>query len=348
MNNTKYVITGLFVIGGLLLLATLIVWFEGLPGILRGSYTVRAHLPNSMGIRASKRVYRDGIAIGDVTAVSSSLPEKPGVWVAMRINAGEEVPKDARLIAQSSAMGEALLDFRTTKVPTGGYLPTDGSASVEGIEEPYSFLPEEVSGALSEAAGNLAGLKDLIANLTELTQPRTLADVKAGKPRNLSTTLEEFSTAAESVQALAADPDTKALLSSARTSADELSKTLVAARQTMAEIQATFKDVGADAGGTLASIQKTSDTWRETGQKVDLLVQQMALDADHADRLVGDLTAVVAGVREGKGTVGKLMTDPELHNALVTLTENLNALASDAKRLITFWREEGILAKDKK
>ena len=91
MNNTKYVITGLFVIGGLALLAILIVWFEGLPGLLRGTYTVRAHLANSMGIRESKRVHRDGIAIGDVTAVTSSLPDEPGVWVVMRISAAEKI-----------------------------------------------------------------------------------------------------------------------------------------------------------------------------------------------------------------------------------------------------------------
>jgi len=347
MNKTKYVITGLFVIGGLVLVTILILWFEGLPGLVRGTYTVRAHLSNSMGIRESKRVHRDGIAIGDVTAVTSSLPDEPGVWVVMRTSAAEKIPSDARLVAQTSAMGDTSLDFQTTKVPTGGYLPADGSAVVKGASEPYSFLPEGITGSLREVAGDLAGLKALIANLTELTQPRTLADVKAGKPRNLSTTLQEFSAAAESVQALAQDPDTKALLSSARTSADELAKTLVAARQTLAEIEKTFKNVGADAGGTLTSMQKTSDTWRKTGENVDLLVQQIARNADHADRLVGDLTAVVENIREGKGTVGKLLTDPELHDALTTLVENLNALTSDAKRLVTFWREEGILAKEK-
>ena len=348
MSHAKYVITGLFVIGGLVLVATLIIWFEGVASVLRGGYTVRAHLPNSMGLRKGKPVHRDGIAVGEVSAVTSSLPERPGVWVVMQIGTAHRIPQDARLVATSNAMGDTALDFRTTEVPTGGYLPTDGSATVTGAPEPYSFLPEEVTGDLSEAVRSLAELKPLVANLTELTEPRTLADVEAGLPRNLTTTLLEFSETARSVKALADDPDTKALVASAKTSADELGKTLVAARATLAEIEKTFKDVGTRADGSLASLQKTSDAWRQTAGNVDLLLQRISDNADQVDRLVGHLTAIAAGVREGKGTAGKFLTDPHLHNALVTLVENLNALSTNARRLITLWREEGILAKEEK
>ena len=77
-DDKKHIFVGLFVLGGLVLLMTLIVWFQGIAVYLRGGYEVRAHLDSSAGIRAGKRVTLDGLEIGDVREVVSSLPH-PGV-----------------------------------------------------------------------------------------------------------------------------------------------------------------------------------------------------------------------------------------------------------------------------
>ena len=66
MNNRKQIVVGLFVIVGLVLLGTMIVWFEGVAFLIRGGYIVTAHMDNAIGIREGKRVNVDGIEVGEV------------------------------------------------------------------------------------------------------------------------------------------------------------------------------------------------------------------------------------------------------------------------------------------
>lgn len=343
MNSAKHILTGLFVLAGLVILGTLIIWFEGVPRYIRGGYAVRAHLPNSMGITSGKRVHRDGIEIGDVADVTSSLPERPGVWVVMRINAGETIPASAVFRVQASAMGDARLDFRTDAAPVGGTLPADGSAVLEGRAEPYSFLPQDLQDRLTQALESVGDLKDVLRNLKDLTEPRALADVGAGKPRNLPTALEQFSDTAASLQHLAEGPATRDLLANANQSLEELQTTLARSRQSLAQLDETLKawqQVGYDTRDTMAVIRKT-------GQNADQMVEKIDKDAEKIGQLVDQLSAAAKDLRDGKGTLGKLMTDPELHDSLVALLENLNQVSKEAERLLVRWRKEGILSKEK-
>ena len=343
MNSAKHVLTGLFVLAGLVLLGTLIVWFEGVPRYIRGGYAIRAHLPNSMGITSGKRVHRDGIEIGEVADVASSLPQRPGVWIIMRINAGQSVPASAVFTVHASAMGDARLDFRTDAAPGAGTLPTDGSAVIEGRVEPYSFLPSDLQDRLAQALESVGDLKDVLRNLKDLTEPRTLADVRAGKPRNLPTTLEQFSDTAASLQHLAEGPATRDLLANANQGLEDLQATLARSRQSLAQLDETLKawqQVGYDTRDTMAVVRKT-------GRNADQMVEKVAKDAEKIGQLVEQLSTAVKDLREGKGTLGKLMADPELHDALLALVENLNQVSKETERLLVRWRKEGILSKEK-
>lgn len=351
-SNTRYVITGLFVIVGIALLGLLIIWFEGVASVIRGGYEVRAALENSYGIREGKRVHRDGMEVGEVLAVRSRLPEELGVWLVMRINADETIPARAKFIIQQSTVGDRFLDFRTQELPVRDTLPTDGSAVIP-MEDVHvrapSILPDELMESLREGMNQLGGLQDVVESLRELLEPRDLAAVKKGrKPANLSSMIEQFSLAAAVIQKRADDPRTVKLMESSREAADELKTTLTRARKTMDEIDKTvavYRKTGEQAGEALEGVKSTAETYRELGDEAKRAAAAFAHDAEKAEKLIDELTAIATAVREGEGTVGKLITDDELHRILVTLAENLNQTADDVQRLVTMWREEGILSK---
>ncbi len=341
MSNTKHFIVGLFVAGGLALLAALIVWFEGVAGVLRGGYEVRAHLENSGGIREGKRVHRDGIVVGQVSGVESSLPERPGVWLVMKIYEDEPVPDDATLFVEWGAMGDAFIDFRTAAKPVGKPLPTDDTAVVRDVVvKPHSFLPEGVMDRVTALTKETEDLKALINNVRELTEPRTVKDVKAGKPVNLPATLDQLSDTAAALRGFIQDEETRKLITAARKSAEELSTTLTEARKTMTEVEKEVKATGTATRETLATARKTAGN-------ADEMIAKIAQDAEKAGKLVEGLTAIAQDLRAGKGTAGKLLTDEKLHEALLTLVENLNSMTEEAERLMIFWREEGVFAKEK-
>jgi len=338
MNDRKHIVVGLFVLGGLVLLGVLVMWFEGMARFVRTRYEVRGHLPSSIGVRAGKRVHKDGMEVGDVVNVVSSLPERPGVWVHMRIDEDTDIPIEAQFIAQQMTMGDIFLDFET-KRPSTKSLPKDGSARIEGLIKTPSLLPEDMLEDVREGIATLKRLEPLSKSLEELVAPRTVEEVESGaKLGNLSSAVKQFQTTARTLQDELKDPKSGfgQLLAGAQKSTEELSKTLTEARTTFASIRETA-----------AVYQKSGTKANEVMEKASALADQLKKDADEAQKLLANVGAVVDGVRQGKGTLGKLVADDELHLKLVTLIENLEAVTDNANRLMTLWREQGVLAKEK-
>jgi ABC-type transporter Mla subunit MlaD len=335
-SDKKHIIVGLFVLGGLVLLALLVIWFQGLALTLRGGYTVSGHLATSTGVRAGKRVLMDGLEVGEVHDVVTSLPDRPGVWVRMRIAPQTRIPLEARLVAQQSAVGDVSLDFQTKQAPTG-FLPTDGAAAVEGVVLSPALLPEDLVADFRKTLGQLDGAGDLIKNLTELTAPRSLKDVASGKPKNLMTALEQFQESAKGIQDFLQDNDTKKLFASASQAADNLTSTLEDARQ------------------AIDAFKTTADTYNEAGKKADAMVvkgtemiTEFGEDADDARKMIENLNGLVTDLRAGKGSLGQLIASDELHRELTNLVENLTTMTRSADKLIIMWRHEGIMAKEGK
>ena len=336
MNERKHILVGLFVLGGLILLGTLIVWFEGVSHLIRGGYEVRAHLPTAKGIRVGKRVHLDGIEIGDVTDITSSQPDRPGVWVHMRIDPEDRIPKGAAFVAQQTMAGDVYLDFHSP-AETTAYRATDGSATVDGRLKPPSLLPEDVMKQVYEAMRKIEDVEALLTNLTQLTRPPE--DVPPGKRKNLWTLIDQFHSTAETVENQLSGKDTEhglgRLLVQTGAAAEELQKTLKEARKTLAGADKTFK--------TISGLGKKGEALLAKG---DALIAKLGKTADAADKLLADLNAAVTDARQGKGTIGKMMTDDELHRALVALVRNLRQMTDNANRLLTMWRKEGILSKE--
>ena len=90
-----------------------------------------------------------------------------------------------------------------------------------------------------------------------------------------------------------------------------LDEALVAVSTTASDAQRLMNDVGGDVRAILAS----------------------------TERLTGDLTAIVSNVREGKGTVGKLITDDALYRSA-------RAMAGDAEKAIANVREASAEARN--
>jgi phospholipid/cholesterol/gamma-HCH transport system substrate-binding protein len=346
VSDRKHIMVGLFVLGGLILLGVLIVWFKGVAGFVRGGYDITIHLDTSQGVSSGKPVTLDGLPVGSVASVYSSLPERPGVWTKVRITGGIRIPAETRFTAQQSTLGEILLDFKSPAQPGGEYLPMDGSVRLEGIAQSPSLLPQSVVDDLHDGITDLRkgveqfrGLDTLIANLKELTEPRTLADYKAGKSKNLWTTLEQFENAAGTIQNEIQNPDSRfgKLLTEATKASQDLRVALDKAGQSLDEVNKA-----------IASIEKAGKSVGLVSDNANVFLDKLSKDSDRLAAMLDNMNGVLSDVRQGKGTLGKLLTSDQLHAELVNLIENLQAMTDNANRLITMWRERGLLSKEGK
>jgi phospholipid/cholesterol/gamma-HCH transport system substrate-binding protein len=347
VNDKKHILVGVFVLVGAILLGTMIVWFEGVAILVRGGYAVDVHLDSAVGIRPGKRVHLDGIEAGEVVGVTSAEPEKRGVWLQLRLSPGTQVPKNAQFVAQQSATGgDAFMDFRSVG-PSRDFLPADGSARIEGAILPPALLPA-----------------DLVANLGEVLAPRTLEDVKAGKPHNLVSTLAQFSVTAAAIQDEFQKPESRfsQFLGKATTSTEELTKTLKIIQDTLTKPDSDLnrlltdsRKMVNDVDATLLSVRTTAETYTkagvsltETSEEAKKALAEFNKDAQEIGVLAKNLNAVAENLQKGQGTMGKLMTSDELHRQLVTLVENLQKMTDNTNRLITLWREQGVFSKEGK
>jgi phospholipid/cholesterol/gamma-HCH transport system substrate-binding protein len=357
MNDRKYILVGLFVLGGLIILATLIIWFRGVAELVQGGYVVSVHLPTSDGVRGGKPVTQDGLPVGYVMDATSSLPERPGVWIRIRITGSHQIPQSATFVAQQNMVGEIALDFKSAAAlevyPATEYLPMDGTARLEGLAKGVSLLPESIVGdlhdgivALGRGAEQLRGLDILIVNLKELTDPRTLADLKAGKHENLWTTLAQFEEAARAIQNQLQNADSPfgKLLANGQKAVEDFRSVLGQAGKSVE----TIGKAAESAGKTLSEFDAAAQTIKTTGDRAVAFLDKLSKDSDQLAALLKNLNDVIADARQGKGTLGQLIATDQLHRELVNLVENLQSMSDNANRLITMWREKGLLSKEGK
>jgi phospholipid/cholesterol/gamma-HCH transport system substrate-binding protein len=351
VSDRKYILVGLFVLIGLILLGTLIVWFRGFTGFLRGGYNVNVHMVSSQGIRAGKPVNMDGLSCGYVTEVSSSLPEQPGVWIRIHVIDSMRIPKDSMIVAQQTAVGDIYLDFRSSlkvqyPLKDTDYLPMDGSARLSGIIKGPSLLPEgiveDLHTGIAELKNGMDQLKEVgtvLANLKELTEPRTLEDLKTGKRKNLWTTLEQFDATALSVQNSLDKPDSQfgQLLTEVRKAATDLRTVMDKAGKTVENVDKA-----------VASIDEAGKGIQTVSVDASVFLKKLSKDADDLNATIAGANAVLENIQKGKGTLGKLVADEQLHREMVNLIENLQTMTDNISRLVTMWREQGLLAKEEK
>lgn len=114
---------------------------------------------------------------------------------------------------------------------------------------------------------------------------------------------------------------------------------------TIDTIDTTIADVQGQLGVALVSI---SDTARTAQALVDDVGRDVRAIAESGNRISRDLRSVIADVKAGRGTVGKLMTDDALYRQLKEVSEqaraaveNLKEATEQAKEAVADFRGEG-------
>ena len=108
----------------------------------------------------------------------------------------------------------------------------------------------------------------------------------------------------------------------------EKNASIVCKEQYQSALEAAVEEIR---GQTLAVLKKTSaglDTWTALG--TNLITTQERLE-----QLVGRLNDIVAGVEQGKGTAGKLITDPALADEAQNLLARANAVMGELQGVAT-------------
>ncbi|HEX7009264.1 MAG TPA: MlaD family protein [Phycisphaeraceae bacterium] len=319
-ERTRNIVVGITTLAGLAGLLALLLLFGYLPAWFKEGYHVTVELPQAGGLNTSNRVYLSGIDIGEVESVSLRPPPQKGVIAVARIRSDVRIPQNARVVVESSSLlgGSAIVAFQVDGVDgqVEQYLPTDGSAVVQGQVPSLMDLGDTIQQLSQE-------WKQVGQHLNRLLEPRSPDAVDTGQTAaNLSTVLQR-------VDARMAEM-----------------KEVIAGIQAYTNDEQLRQDIRAAAAGSRQLIDELSTSAQELrqtlGQSVQSLRDRYVALADDLSHTAATIQRLVAAAEQPDGTLGKMINDPSLYNNLNDTFQRMQQAIDEMRLLIQKWKAEGV------
>lgn len=327
--------TGLTAIIGIAGLSVLFIVFGELGNITARTYRVQIQAPTASGLKDTSPVTLNGVRVGQLTRIRV-LPGNRGVEVALSVNHGVTIPRCVDLSVESSFVGETSLELTIPRNATDQQLADviKPGETIQGRElrSLLSRLSESVQGPLerlTQTAEKVDALADEYVKvgqrINDLLEPRTPAEVAAGSPPNIRSAVARLDTALAGANQWLGDAElrTKAkdLLTKADTIAGQVSTTVETLKATAGKIDAAVE-------GTSQKLSAALGTMNDTLREVQSAAEQFA--------------TALESVNKGTGTLGQLVSNPDLYNSINDAAKRLEKALSEVEMLAQKVKAEGV------
>ncbi len=309
---TREIWIGLTAIGGLLVLAWMLMRFGELAGVGVEHRRLVIRIDSARGISAVAPVTYRGVRIGDVTGIGLAEDNSGQALVSLRYRADAALPTDFDIFLDASFVGEATLDIE----PRDGW---DGSIA-PGQGEEYAVEVRSLSSAItSELGSRLARLEQTADRVDALAEIYTdvgqrlagVIDSNDDRAPDLKATLERIDTVLARAESWL---DEGALLADMR---DAITR---------------FEDSATIIGDETRALRQRAETTMDAADAALLTLDQAG----------AEVTAIAARINRGEGTLGQLATNPDLYRSLEAVVEELQMIIRDARLLVEKFRDEGV------
>ena len=116
-SNTETVV-GIFLLMGVGVLCTLILFFGQVEDLFKPTYTVTVKFPNASGLLKGSDVFLSGAHIGKVITDPTPIPDTEKVEVKLKIDSNIHIRKDARyVIGSSGLLGDLYVEVKPHEYP---------------------------------------------------------------------------------------------------------------------------------------------------------------------------------------------------------------------------------------
>ncbi len=334
-ENTRNVAIGLTVLIGLCMLVVLVLAFTGLPQLFQTGYTIKMHFEQTHDIVPGDPIYLRGKRVGLVQDVEFTDDDpRKGVTITAKVRSDVRLPGNIQArVFTKGLVGKGYLslipdgplpvDPKTGKMKE--FYSTDEIIVLQGIHDPGSrLLPPELIDAM-KSFGKLAENLNELLDPTSLPSPTTDSQPSSGPaaepPRGLKGTIFRLNRTLDALYAIAGNPENQANL--------------------QASLE-NFADASAKASQAMDALKEFLAKGQETLTGADELTRKLITDAEDISALLGAVRESVEKINKGDGTVGKLLNDPKLYNNLIKITEQMEALVKDFRRLADKWERKGV------
>ncbi len=286
---------GIFAIVMLLALWAGIRFLSGID-ILSRNITYYATYANVNGLQTAAAVTIHGVKVGTVEGITFDPSKSNEVEVAISVKRQYRLPVDSRAVIYNDGImgGKAImLELGTASevLKRGDKIISDAGAD----------MMSSIGNELGDLKGKLAVVADNLA--TTLTNLNALVEQNTA---NLSGTMSNLNSISSTLDGV---------LKSERKNIEGIVISLNGLAEMLDQNTERFDRIIGNVDAVAEQLEQA---------KVDSLVKAFTATADN-------VSAMLASINAGKGSLGELMTDNELYNNLATASGNLSALLADLK-----------------
>ncbi len=326
MTRKNEIITGLFVLLGIAVVAVGAIWLSG-GGWREKGRTVTARFRDVGQLKVGNRVTTRGVGVGVVEAIR--FAGDGTVLVEMRVREGVPVPeRPVALLEPSSLFG----DWEATLIPAEERPAV--AADTAGLPDgtiPGGSIPEfsELTDHTAEIASNLRDITDRLDRALSEDVAERLKDVIANVSAASTEVLEILRVQRVAFDTLASD--VKATGRAVREASSALEG--VVSRLDSATAGERLATILADAESSAANLRSLSAEWRDAGGRANRVLAR-------ADTALAEASVVLARISRGEGSLGRLSSDTVLYEntaaALAELRALLDEIKSNPERYFSF------------
>jgi phospholipid/cholesterol/gamma-HCH transport system substrate-binding protein len=335
-ESTRNFLVGLASAIALLGLAALLMSFGELDRIFNPRYEVTVYTDHASGLRAGSTVEFRGVPIGIVHRIKVGQDPQYPVVVETRINQRAQLPADVKPYANVPLLGAAaILQFRPTQEVPDAMLETDGSAEVVGPMRGGMFaeIAEQLDERMQPIMDSLAHFNRLSEtfvalgeNLNDMLIPQSPQELTDGVQPNLRTAVTRLNVVL--IRAQEGLELANAFLGDEQMRAD--------AQRAVSRASQLIEEATTAVQGYMALAQSLQN---DTGA----LTQRMLPVIDTMGVTLEEVRRMVAIANQGEGTIGHLLNNPDLYNALTDAATRLDRTLVEFQVLIQQLRAEGFM-----
>lgn len=304
---------GLFIFIGLLLLFVLIFVFQGFT-VRRSVYIVNATLPFGGGIQKGTPVMVAGYDVGRVQNVEWDSKEQL-IRAILHIDTSCRIKEDAALLVDSKGMlGETYLEFTPGSPDRPDLKP---GATVRGTVPPtVTEIKVQSMTMIKKITQAVSEIGDLAAHLNEVAGQESFQENIRSTVANTAKIAGSAARSAESVQVISKD------VAKVVKGVDTLVGKL---KQATDDLTRQINERGKQAGAVMAEAEGLLKELRESNEKLNEGLK--------------NISEISLKIREGDGTVHKLIYERELYDRANELMRNAGDAARKTAQLAEYLRE---------
>ncbi len=258
-------------------------------------YTIKAYFTNAQGLNTKTGVYLAGIRIGNIDDIKL-VNDK--ALIVMNIMSGVRIEENAKAVIRTKGLlGEDFIEIIPGAKPAGHIKP--------GEELRYAESPADMEELMNK-------LNSIATNINSVTQ--SLSDVFGGTQgtNNIKGLFNNLNETINHVDRLVTSTNSN------------LNRTFASVN----EFAGALKEHGPDILANLARIaEELHQIIAENKQSVNKTMENINTASEKLDKTLANIEVITGDLKEGKGTIGKLLMDKKTEEQVSNALSGISSMA---------------------